>query len=70
MLDVAFTGSWSQRTSSSTSVSVDLETFALKELGALGGATVGLKLFFTLPGHRNLSEDIQQSCLTVTINGM
>jgi hypothetical protein len=29
------------------------------------------RLFFlTLPEHCNLSEDIQQSCLPVTINGM
>jgi hypothetical protein len=30
-----------------------------------------INLFFlTLPEHCNISEDIQQSCLTVTINGM
>ena len=30
-----------------------------------------LEYFFYLPQqHCNLSEDIQQSCLTVTINGM
>jgi hypothetical protein len=60
MLDAVFTGSWSQQTSSSASINVDLKTFALKELGTLGGATVGLELdtpYLFLPSNCQQEND-------------
>jgi len=34
------------------------------------GTNPDLHIFFYFPEHCNLSEDIQQSCLRVTINGI